>query len=115
MAPLIPTLEKIRGGRDKGLMREAMKPYLPARILAREKQGFGAPLVHWLSEPLKDLVAQLSSRRARIREVVDDAALRAMLDGATRNLRTDWRAPLRLWTLVMLEQWLENHAAPSVR
>lgn len=105
----IPAIEKVRGGRDKSLLREAMAPLLPEAILTREKQGFGAPLVHWLSGPLEQQVAQLARPGTRIAEVVDSTVASDLVRHSMRELRNDWRAPLQVWTLLMLDQWLEHH------
>lgn len=102
----IPVLEKVRGGRDKSLLREAMQPYLPPEILKREKQGFGAPLASWLSGELKESVADLLSDDALVSDVIDRDVMRAHVRASMAHLESDWRAPFRVWTLIMLEQWL---------
>lgn len=110
----IPAIEKVRGGRDKGLLREAMRPYLPEAILTREKQGFGAPLTQWLSGPLREMVGDLLGSGSKLDALVDPRAVRARADAALGNLRQDWRAPLQLWSLLMLELWVrEHHASDS--
>lgn len=105
----IPALAKVRHGRDKSLLREAMAPYLPRAVLEREKQGFGAPLAHWLSGPLEHMVDDLASQDARLGEIGDAAQMRRLVNRSRATLHTDWRAPLRVWTLLMLEQWLRRH------
>lgn len=105
----IPPLAKVRHGLDKSLLREAMAPHLPREVLEREKQGFGAPLAHWLGGPLKHMVDDLASRDAKLGEIGDGAQMRGLVNRSRATLQTDWRAPLRLWTLLMLEQWLQRH------
>jgi len=106
----IPPIEKVRGGVDKVVLREAMRPHLPQTILRREKQGFGAPLAHWLSHHLQDAIADLRSPDARITEVADAARVHECIASSMQQLQSDWRAPLRVWSLLMLEQWLRHHA-----
>ena len=106
----IPAIEKVRGGIDKVVLREAMRPHLPEAILRREKQGFGAPLAHWLSHHLHDAISDLSAPGARITEVADAAQVRECVTRSMAQLQMDWRAPLRVWTLLMLEQWLRRYA-----
>ena len=106
----IPPIEKVRGGIDKVVLREAMRPHLPQTILRREKQGFGAPLAHWLTHHLQDATADLLAPDARITEVADAARVRECVTSSMQQLQTDWRAPLRVWSLLMLEQWLRHHA-----
>jgi asparagine synthase (glutamine-hydrolysing) len=109
----IPPIEKVRGGRDKGVLRDAMRPYLPETIVRREKHGFGAPLAHWLSNHLKDAVSELVSPTARIADVADMAQVRECVTRSLGQLHEDWRAPLRVWVLLMLEQWLRRQQVSS--
>jgi len=48
----LPPQLKTRG--NKWLLREAMRPYLPAWALERPKQWFGSPVQAWLDGPLRD-------------------------------------------------------------
>lgn len=105
----IPAIEKVRGGQDKSLLREAMRPYLPAPILTREKQGFGAPLAHWLRSELREMVAELKSPSARYRDFIDHQEARRGVEQSMQELDDNWRAPLRVWTLLMFEFWLRYH------
>lgn len=43
MAARLPEKAKIAGARQKVVLKEAMKPYLPAKIINRGKRGFGFP------------------------------------------------------------------------
>src|SRR5207245_2148648 len=56
----IPAIEKVRGGVDKGVLRQAMRKHLPETILRRSKQGFGAPLANWLSNHLDEAISEVS-------------------------------------------------------
>ena len=44
----LPSHYKIRDGRRKYLLKEALKPLLPADIIDRPKKGFGIPLAEWM-------------------------------------------------------------------
>lgn len=46
----------MRGGVQKGLLREAMKNVLPADVLAAKKRGFGVPFEKWVAGPVLHLV-----------------------------------------------------------
>ncbi len=103
-APL-PARDKVRGGRGKHALREALRARLPASILDGSKRGFDTPLRSWMR-----------------------TALQASLDDALANLPEDWfdrRALERcraehaagvrdharlLWSLLMLEHWRRRHA-----
>ena len=46
----LPTRFKLRRGRTKYLLREAMRPFLPSWIIDRPKHGFAVPMAQWLRE-----------------------------------------------------------------
>src|SRR5690606_5904916 len=48
LAAAIPAALKIKNGRPKYLMKEALKDVLPQEILHRKKRGFGTPMGAWL-------------------------------------------------------------------
>ncbi|MFO1507636.1 MAG: asparagine synthase (glutamine-hydrolyzing) [Lysobacterales bacterium] len=46
----LPASLKFRGGRGKWILRQAARSLLPARILARRKQGFALPIGRWFAD-----------------------------------------------------------------
>lgn len=64
LAARMPEGVKIKGGRLKHLMKEAMKPLLPPDILDRKKRGFGMPMGAWLKRELAPVLRHLLSERA---------------------------------------------------
>jgi asparagine synthase (glutamine-hydrolysing) len=61
LAARMPEEVKIRGGRLKHAMKEAVSNLLPRDILERKKRGFGTPMGAWLKEDLAPLVRGLLS------------------------------------------------------
>ncbi len=106
----LPPMEKVRGRDTKTVMREALKPMLPSELIWREKQGFGAPLVEWLTGPLSELAHDSLNARARVRDLLEEKSLDRTLEDSWRSLRSDWRAPLKLWSLLSLELWLSRQS-----
>lgn len=103
LAATMPGEIKMRGGRLKHVMKQALAPLLPADVLDRRKRGFGAPMGAWLKRDLSPLVDHVLSRAAidargwlRYEPVRD--LVRAHADS-----RTD--ATDRLLALVNLELW----------
>lgn len=64
LAARVPESIKIRGGRLKHLMKEALRDKLPADILDRKKRGFGMPMGAWLKRELAQVMRHLLSERA---------------------------------------------------
>ena len=99
----LPFRWKLRGDVTKWVLRECVRPYLPAGILARGKQGFGVPLDRWFAGELGTLARDiLLDRRTRERGWLDPAGVNRLLGGA--GLRDELRAK-RVYTLVCLELW----------
>jgi asparagine synthase (glutamine-hydrolysing) len=61
LAARMPEGVKIRGGRLKHVMKEAVSDLLPRDILERKKRGFGTPMGAWLKADLAPLVRGLLS------------------------------------------------------
>ena len=60
-AQRIPLHLKQRGLVGKWVLKKAMEPYLPRDVIYRPKAGFGAPLRHWISHDLRELLGDLLS------------------------------------------------------
>lgn len=87
----------------KGLLREAFGRLWPASIRERSKQGFGAPVRHWLLRPEVQNMWRRVTRH--------DSALAALLPGvAEPHITVDLR-PQRRWSLLCLGVWLERRSA----
>jgi asparagine synthase (glutamine-hydrolysing) len=52
LALRLPVDVKLKGGRTKAVLRDAMRPRLPAVILDGPKTGFGVPYEYWVKGPL---------------------------------------------------------------
>lgn len=102
----LPASMKVRGGRGKWLLRQALYPLVPRRLLERPKQGFSVPLDAWLRGPLRPWAEDLLST-ARLER-----------DGVLRPapIRKAWDALMAghgglaqpLWGVVLFQQWKER-------
>jgi asparagine synthase (glutamine-hydrolysing) len=61
LAARMPQAIKIRGGRLKHAMKEAVSHLLPSDIIERKKRGFGTPMGAWLKRDLGPLMHELLS------------------------------------------------------
>lgn len=85
LAAAMPAAIKVKGGRLKHLMKEALSELLPSEILDRQKRGFGTPMGAWLKSDLAPVLDRLLSP-----EVVRDRGL--FRDGVVTRLMRDHRA-----------------------
>ena len=103
LAARMPQKVKVRGGRLKHAMKEAVSDMLPRDIIERKKRGFGTPMGAWLKRDLAPLVRELLSETAvSDRGHFDFSEVRALIarHEANRIDGTD-----RLLALMNLEIW----------
>jgi asparagine synthase (glutamine-hydrolysing) len=112
-AATLPSRFKINGRTRKHVLKEVLRPMLPAGIIDRRKQGFGVPLAGWFRGGLTSIFSDvLTSARARQRGYFDarfiDRLIREHLSGTRDH-------SLRLWQLLVLELWHREYLdAPAL-
>ncbi|MEO8004048.1 MAG: asparagine synthase (glutamine-hydrolyzing) [Betaproteobacteria bacterium] len=116
LAAGIPESVKLKGGRLKHILKEAVSGLLPRDILERKKRGFGTPMGAWLKQDLAPLVRGLLSESVvKSRGLFHFPAVQELIGmhEANRIDGTD-----RLLALLNLEIWsrmyLDNRAADDV-
>jgi len=106
-AATLPGSLKIRGGRVKHILKEAVKDLLPADLLARPKEGFIMPINEWLLSKLKSYVqATLAPERLARHGLFRISAVEALLDEhySQRANRGN-----QIWNILMLQLWWERY------
>ena len=112
MAAALPPEAKLRDGRGKFLLVEALRDRFPPDLLTRAKMGFGVPLPLWFRGALREFLwDHLTGDRFLGRGIVSPAFVRALLEEhhTARRDNSGW-----LWSLLVLELWfrdVEEHAA----
>ena len=103
----LPGSVKIKGGRVKHILKEAVADLLPAELLARPKEGFIMPVNAWLIGSLRGYVqATLAPERLTRHGLFRPEAIRELLashyaGGADQGNR--------IWNLLMLQLWWERY------
>ncbi len=116
LAAGIPESVKLKGGRLKHILKEAVSGLLPRDILERKKRGFGTPMGAWLKQDLAPLVRGLLSESVvKSRDLFHFPAVQELI-GMHETNRIDGTD--RLLALLNLEIWsrmyLDNRAADDV-
>lgn len=101
----VPPALKLNGGTTKHILREAMRPWLPAEVLEQKKAGFAAPVDYWLANDLRDMVDDLLSRERIERRGLFEPTEVQRLVREQREGRTDWS--MQIWQLLTLELWMQ--------
>ena len=112
-AASLPASFKIRGAKQKVILKELMKGKLPSAVLRRPKIGFDIPAHEWLRGPLRSLL--LDTLGAAASEYAGLFRFDAIESHVRQHL--DRRANLgyHLWGLMILFLWMKRwrvHAAP---
>ena len=103
----LSTRAKMPGGRMKGLLKRAFAGVLPDEILTHRKQGFMIPLGDWLRRDLRPALDELLAPDCvRARGLFEVDAVETLKREHLEGVRTHAD---RLWTLMMLEQWMREY------
>lgn len=104
-AATIPSNLKLRGNRQKYILRKAFAHELPPPILSRAKAGFSLPIATWLRRELRDMVHDLLLKpNTVVADVVRREVIAQMLAEHIARKR-NWHN--QLWRLLVLESWFE--------
>ena len=102
-AATLPSALKIRNGRRKHVLKEAVRTLLPGEIVDRKKQGFGVPLGVWFRGGLTDIFSDvLCSSRTRQRGYFEPRFVDRLVQEHLSGRRDH---TLRLWQLLVFELW----------
>lgn len=94
------------GWRSKRILREFAEHRLPRAIVDRPKRGFPVPAYGWLSEGLAPWAEErLLGSASRVAELLQPEPMRVAL---TRSAGGDMIAAHKVWTLLVLDHWLER-------
>jgi asparagine synthase (glutamine-hydrolysing) len=100
----LPADYKVRGGRTKRILVDALSDLLPIEVVSRRKMGFDLPFHAWLGGPL----------RGQARDLLETAtALTLFTPTFRRKIATELDGPSarphRLWSVIMLLAFVEAH------
>jgi len=105
----LPGTMKIRRGRVKHLLKEAVRDLLPPDLLDRPKEGFIMPINEWMLQPLRSFVeATLSPAQLERHGLLDADAVRGMLHNHYSGRAICGN---QLWNLLMLQLWWNRFQA----
>ena len=99
---------KIRGGRAKDILKQALRGLVPDRILDRKKEGFSIPMKQWLKRELKPLMERLlAPERLAARGLIEPAKTRRLIDEHCAGCANHAHV---LFSLMVFERWAEEFA-----
>jgi asparagine synthase (glutamine-hydrolysing) len=103
----LPGSYKIKAGRVKSILKDAVRDLLPADLVERPKEGFIMPINEWLLQRLRSFAeAVLAPEKIKRQGLFRPEAIKYMLDEHFAGLR---RHGDQLWNLVMLQLWWDRY------
>lgn len=103
----LPAREKLRGARLRPFFKEALRDFLPAEIITKQKHGFGLPIGPWLARDpalqtlTGDALSWLRGQRVVRPEFIDEL-LTQLLPKHPPYYGT------MAWLLVVLSLWMQS-------
>jgi asparagine synthase (glutamine-hydrolysing) len=106
-----PTQRLISGGKGKRPLRAVLNRYLPHELVDRPKMGFGVPIGEWLRGPLREWAKDLLSPQALAADgLLNPLPIIKRFDEHLSGKR-NWQHSL--WTMLQLQAWRREQAAPG--
>jgi asparagine synthase (glutamine-hydrolysing) len=105
-AATLPDDFKIRGSKQKFVLKQLMKDRLPPSILTRKKVGFDIPAHEWLRGPLRSLL--LDTLKEGLSEHADLFHAQAVESYVQLHLERRANLGYHLWGLMILFLWMKH-------
>ena len=102
----MPFSVHLRGGELKAVLRELVRRRVGPEVAARRKQGFTVPVERWLATSWKPQLERLSGGGSLLE--LEGWIAPGKLGAAVQKAVGRGRAPLQMWSLIVLEQWLQQ-------
>ncbi|HEV2443852.1 MAG TPA: asparagine synthase (glutamine-hydrolyzing) [Steroidobacteraceae bacterium] len=100
----LPLEWRIGPSAGKIMLREVLRPLVPAEIVARPKQGFGIPVGGWLKGPLRPWAESLlDERRLRQEGFLSPGPIRRKW---AEHLAGTHDRQSEIWAAVVFQEWL---------
>lgn len=96
--------------KNKTILKDILKRYVPEELFLRKKQGFGIPINSWLRDDLKYLLDQyLNENIVKEYGIFDYKYVADLLDMFYKGKNDD----RKIWTLLMFQMWFTEHLVNS--
>ncbi len=103
----LPRRQRVRGLEKKRLLRNAVRPLLPAEVVDGRKRGFSAPVAAWLRDDMQPFAREvLSPANLREQGYLDPDAVSGVLE---RHLSRREDLSRQIWGLLSLTLWHDAH------
>ncbi|MHB0993932.1 MAG: asparagine synthase (glutamine-hydrolyzing) [Sulfurovum sp.] len=92
--------------KNKNILKNILKKYIPSELFERKKQGFGIPINDWLRNELRYLVdTYLDDKKIIDQNIFDVKYVQGLKKLFFENKNDD----RKIWTLLMFQMWYEEN------
>ena len=102
----LPGEYKIRDGKTKWALKQALYQFVPESLIERPKMGFGVPLAEWLRGPLREWAESLVDEKKLIDEGFFDPNIIREKWHEHLSGKRSWQT--QLWDVLMFQAWLDT-------
>lgn len=95
----IPFTQKLKGFKNKYLLKKMALRFFPAKIVARPKMGFGIPLSSWIKDPRSKIFKLISLEKLKKSGLLNAQ----IVDDIIKYGRSE-----QIWSLLIFELWREK-------
>ncbi|MGH9688852.1 MAG: asparagine synthase (glutamine-hydrolyzing), partial [Candidatus Acidiferrales bacterium] len=101
----LPASFKIRGSRQKWILKELMSDKLPAAVLNRKKTGLDIPAHEWLRGPLRPLLSDALAGSSEYSDLFNTGEIQSCV---SRHMERRENLGYHLWGLMILFLWMKR-------
>jgi len=106
-AASLPGAMKIKNGRSKHILKEAVRGLIPEAVIDRPKEGFIIPIDKWLLNEMRPFVEELlAPDRLSLHGLVRAESVQKLLN--EHYSKSANHSP-RIWNLMMFQRWWEAY------
>jgi len=103
-AASLPVHLKVHGFQKKYLLKKSQRPFIPSHIIHAKKQGFNAPVSHWLNGTFEEMARRITHEGPLLDWLNPEAMAKLWDDHKSRRQDNG----LKLFGLLCLGLWLED-------
>jgi len=101
----LPIKYKIKGNKQKIILKDILKKNIPTNLIKKDKMGFGIPVDKWLRTTLIDKANYyLSSQQLNKYKIFDSDSVIRIWNNHKNNIENNG---YKLWNIIIFQQWLE--------
>lgn len=101
-AAALPVKYKLKAYTKKHILKRSQRSRLSPEVVHRKKQGFNAPISHWIVDRLRPILHEVVNNE-KVRPFLNHAGVQSLIDAHNSGLADNG---LKLFGIMSLGMWL---------